>query len=162
MFEIRVICDPADTEPVATALSAAFATGTVRTYPTRDGERARLYVTADHRPAPEPWPAPDEAYALAPSIISEIGWTAHTLATAECFTTLDRDFYLRKAALLDRIALLDEPDDDHGDATAAAEAAALFLLDRDQAQTGTTAPDHAAGYARGYVRQQYARWAKHH
>ncbi|MFH8696737.1 hypothetical protein [Streptomyces chartreusis] len=156
MFEIRVICDPADTERVTATLSGTFATGTVRQYPTRDGERARLYVTADHRPEPGPWPTPDKAYALAPSIISEIGWTARTLAATKCFTALDRDFYLRKAALLDRIALLDEPDELDGDATETAEAAALYLLDKDHA------PAHAAKNPRGYVRQEYAHWAKHH
>ncbi|GGZ10119.1 hypothetical protein [Streptomyces poonensis] len=160
MFEIRVICDPADADRITTALGTAFATGTVRQYPTRDADRHRLYVSADHRPAPAPWPTPDEAYALAPSIVSEIGWTARTLAAAGCFTELDRDFYLRKAAVLDRIALLDEPGDHHGDATEAAVAAALYLLDRDQAQTGNPVSGSAAGYARGYVRQQYAHWAK--
>ncbi|MGW0914607.1 hypothetical protein ACWD1Z_23050 [Streptomyces sp. NPDC002784] len=156
MFEIRIICDPADTDRVTTALSGTFATGTTRTYPTRDGERTRLYITADHHPEPRPWPTPEEAYALAPSIISEIGWTARTLATTECFTEMDRDYYLRKAALLDRIALLDEPDEPHGDATETAEAAALYLLDMDRATT------HAAKNPRGYVRQEYAHWARHH
>lgn len=47
-FEIRAICDPVDTDRVTTALSRAFATGALRQYPTRDGERTRLYVTADH------------------------------------------------------------------------------------------------------------------
>ncbi|MEV6167565.1 hypothetical protein AB0L99_04965 [Streptomyces sp. NPDC051954] len=154
MFEIRVICDPADTDRVTAALSGTFATGNVRTYPTRDGQRTRLYVTADHRPEPGPWPTPEEAYALAPSIISEIGWTARTLATTQCYTEMDRDYYLRKAALLDRIALLDEPDEPDGDTTATAEAAALHLLDMDHA------PTHAANDPRGYVRQEYAHWVK--
>lgn len=56
-----------------------------------------------------PFPTPEQAYADAPSIFDEIGWTVRTLAARECFTKLDREFYLRKAALLDRIALLDEP-----------------------------------------------------
>ncbi|MEV5007165.1 hypothetical protein [Streptomyces sp. NPDC055692] len=151
MFELRVICNPTDTDRVTTVLSGAFATGAVRQYPTRDGERTRLYVTADHRPDPGPWPTPDEAYALAPSIISEIGWTTHTVAAAECFTELERDYYLRKAALLDRIALLDDPDGPHGDATETAEAAALHLLDMDQ--PGVICDPRA------YVRQQYTHWA---
>lgn len=154
MFEIRVICDPADTDRVTTVLSGAFATGDVRTYPTRDGKRTRLYVNADHRSEPGPWPTPEEAYALAPSLTREIGWTAHTLATTECFTKLDRDYYLRKAALLDRIALLDEPAEPYGDATETAEAAAVHLIDMDHA------PAHAARCPRGYVRQQYAHWAE--
>ncbi|GAA2876131.1 hypothetical protein [Streptomyces mexicanus] len=52
MFEIRVICEPDDADRVNAALAAAFATGPARQYPTRDGRRTRLYVTADHR-APE-------------------------------------------------------------------------------------------------------------
>ncbi|MEV6183352.1 hypothetical protein [Streptomyces sp. NPDC052015] len=149
MFEIRVICDPADADRVTTALAAAFTTGDVRRYPTRDGKRARLYLTADNRPAPEDWPTPEQAYASAPSINSEIGWTARFLADAECFTELGREFYLRKAALLDRIALLDDPGHADGDATETAYAAAVFLLDIDQ--PGVICDPRA------YVRQQYAR-----
>ncbi|MCX4907058.1 hypothetical protein [Streptomyces sp. NBC_00878] len=92
-------------------------------------------------------PTPEQAYANAPSILSEIGWTARTLAALECFTALDREFYLRKAALLDRIALLDEPDTP-GDVTDTAVAAAVFLMDIDQ--PGVTCDP------RDYVRQQYA------
>lgn len=99
---------------------------------------------------------PDTAYALAPSMLSEMRWVTNTLATAECFTELERDYYLCKVALLDRIAFLDEPAPPFGDATTAAEAAAVFLLDTDR--------DHLAGHVveradrgpRGYVRQQYA------
>lgn len=94
-----------------------------------------------------PWPTAEQAYADAPSILSEIGWTARTLAALECFTALDRDFYLRKAALLDRIALLDEPDTP-GDVTDTAVAAAVFLMDIDQ--PGVICDP------RVYVRQQYA------
>ncbi|THC52357.1 MULTISPECIES: hypothetical protein [unclassified Streptomyces] len=156
MFEIRVITEPADADRVTAALSAAFETGETRQYLTRDGQRTRLYVTADHRPDPEPYPAPEAAYALAPSILSEMRWVTNTLATAECFTALERDYYLRKATLLDRIALMDEPAAPFGDARTAAEAAAVFLLDTDR--------DHLAGHVveradrdpRGYVRQQYA------
>ncbi|MGW2644616.1 hypothetical protein ACWC2T_06785 [Streptomyces sp. NPDC001393] len=49
VFEIRVICLPDDADRVSQALAAAFATGPARRYPTRDGRRIRLYVTADHR-----------------------------------------------------------------------------------------------------------------
>jgi hypothetical protein len=156
VFEIRIICDPADTDRVTTALNTAFAAGAARTYPTRDGKRARLYVTADHRPAPEPFLAPDAAYALAPSIVSEIGWTARTLATAECFTKLDRDYYLRKAALLDRIALLDESDlFNDGDSRETALAAAVMLLDTDRPHLAPHLAEQAEKDPRGYVRQQY-------
>ncbi|MET7692081.1 hypothetical protein ABZT06_29565 [Streptomyces sp. NPDC005483] len=148
MFEIRAICDPDDTDRVTTALKAAFTTGEVRQYPTRDGKHTRLYLTADHRPTPAHWPTPEQAYATAPGINSEIGWTARFLADTACFTELGREFYLRKAALLDRIALLDEPGT-VGDATQAADAAALYLLDLDQ--PGVICDPRA------YVRQQYAR-----
>ncbi|MEV7145945.1 hypothetical protein AB0O05_05540 [Streptomyces sp. NPDC093084] len=50
VFEIRVICDPDDTDTVTRALANAFRTGTPRAYPTRDGMRTRLYLTADHHP----------------------------------------------------------------------------------------------------------------
>ncbi|WP_435283062.1 hypothetical protein [Streptomyces koelreuteriae] len=148
MFEIRVICDPADTDRVTTALTTAFTTGAVRRRRTRDGARTRLYLTADHLPDPGDWPTPEQAYAKTPSIVSEIGWTARTIATAKCFTELDRDFYLRKAALLDRIALMDEPQDLFSEATETAHAAALNLLDMDQ--PGVICDPRA------YVRQQYA------
>ncbi|MBA2950335.1 hypothetical protein [Streptomyces himalayensis] len=49
MFEIRVICTPDDADRVSTALAAAFDTGPTRQYPTRDGKRIRLCITADHR-----------------------------------------------------------------------------------------------------------------
>ncbi|WP_328544395.1 hypothetical protein [Streptomyces europaeiscabiei] len=101
---------------------------------------------------PEPWPTAEDAYADAPSILSEIGWTARFLAGLKCFTALDREFYLRKAALLDRIALLDEPDDPHGDVTGTAVAAALYLIDTDRADV--------TGDPRGYVRRQYTHWAR--
>lgn len=94
-----------------------------------------------------PWPTAEQAYVDAPSILSEIGWTARTVAARECFTALDREFYLRKAALLDRIALLDKPDAP-GDVTDTAVAAAVFLMDMDQ--PGVICDPRA------YVRQQYA------
>jgi hypothetical protein len=54
VFEIRVICDPDDADRVSQTLAAAFDTGPARQYPTRDGKRTRLYLTADHRPATTP------------------------------------------------------------------------------------------------------------
>ncbi|MFJ9819314.1 hypothetical protein ACIRU3_29465 [Streptomyces sp. NPDC101151] len=152
MFEIRIICDPADTEPIVAALDRTFTTGTVSVYPSRDRKRNRLYARAEHKPTSaepaEDGLTPEQAYADAPSINSEIGWVARTLADAECFTELDREFYLRKAALLDRIALLDEPDVPYGEATKAADAAAVFLLDMDQ-----PGPFYEP---RAYVRREYA------
>ncbi|WP_129306570.1 hypothetical protein [Streptomyces sp. L2] len=152
MFEIRVICDPADRDRVSHALAVAFDTSSARQYPTRDGKRTRLYVTAHHRPEPGPWPTPDEAYALAPSIISEIGWTARTAADRPSYDGQDREFWLRKAALLDRIALSNEADSDASDAVDLATRAAQRLMELDDTAT--------IGDPRHYVRQQYARWAK--
>ncbi|MEU6535873.1 hypothetical protein [Streptomyces sp. NPDC047000] len=147
MFEIRVICDPADTDRVSAALAQAFTVGAVRRHPTRDGERLRLYVTADHHTGP--WPTPEEAYALAPSIVREIGWTADQAASKPFGTALPRDFWLRKAALLDRIALHDVGDDTAEVATEAAER----LMRLDDAAV-ICDPRH-------YVRQQYAHWINH-
>ncbi|MFF7545705.1 hypothetical protein ACFZCU_19065 [Streptomyces canus] len=50
MFEIRIVCEPADTDRVSRVLAAVFDTGPAREYPTRDGKRVRLYFTADHQP----------------------------------------------------------------------------------------------------------------
>ncbi|WP_165289367.1 hypothetical protein [Streptomyces fodineus] len=50
MFEIRVICDPDDADRISRVLAGAFNTSPARQYPTRDGKRTRLYITADHRP----------------------------------------------------------------------------------------------------------------
>ncbi|MFI6659539.1 hypothetical protein ACIBL8_28850 [Streptomyces sp. NPDC050523] len=168
MFEIRIICNPADTDRVTAALSGAVATGTVRTHRTREGRRTRLYLTADHRPEPGPWPAPEDAYALAPSIVREIGWTAQTVADKPFGKDLGREYWLRKAALLDRIALRDGKDGIRGDAAEVATEAALQLVAFDLAGAGDYFgapywPEHPATVAepRGYVRQEYAAWAKH-
>lgn len=152
MFEIRIICEPADKDRVSEALAAAFTTGSARQHPTRDGQRTRLYLTADHRPDPEPWPTPEEAYALAPSIIREIGWTARTAADRPFFDALNREFWLRKAALLDRIALSNEADSGTSDATDLATRAAQRLIELDD-MADVSDP-------RRSVRQQYAHWAK--
>jgi hypothetical protein len=154
VFEIRIICDPGESDRISQALSQAFTTGSPRQHPTRDGKRLRLYVTADHRPEPELWPAPEEAYALAPSIISEIGWTARTAADKPVYNGVDREFWLRKAAVLDRIALCQEADHIPSDAADLAAKAAHRLMDLDDV--------HGSCDPRGYVRQQYSNWAKNH
>ncbi|MFJ8993867.1 hypothetical protein ACIRQH_26175 [Streptomyces sp. NPDC102279] len=152
MFEIRIICDPDDSDRVNAALSAAFTTGPVRQHPARDSNRTHLYLTADHRPEPQLWPAPEGAYTLAPSIISEIGWVARTAADRPLYDGSGREFWLRKAAVLDRIALCDEGDHIPSDADDLATRAAQRLAALDDAA--------AICDARHYVRQQYARWAK--
>ncbi|MEU5302747.1 hypothetical protein ACH4YO_18585 [Streptomyces noursei] len=152
MFEIRVICDPSDTDRVTDALSSAFTTGPVRQHPTRDGQRVRLYIRADHHSHTGPWPDPEEAYATAPSIIREIRWTADQAANRPFGTRLPRDYWLRKAAVLDRIALRAEADNYHPSDTAeVADEAAQRLMDMDDADI-ICDPRH-------YVRQQYAHWA---
>jgi hypothetical protein len=169
VFEIRIICEPDDTDRVTAALSGAFAAGTVRRYPARGSDRVRLYLTADHRPEPGPWPTPEDAYALAPSMVREIGWTAQTAADKPFGTDLGREFWLRKAALLDRIALSNEQDGALGDASEVAAEAARRLIEHDQGGPGDYHgvpcwPEHPATAAdpRGYVRQEYAHWATHH
>jgi hypothetical protein len=47
VFDIRIICDPADADRITAALAAALTTGAPRAYPSRDGMRTRLYLTAD-------------------------------------------------------------------------------------------------------------------
>ncbi|WP_406862510.1 hypothetical protein ABZO31_19490 [Streptomyces sp. HUAS MG47] len=165
MFEIRIICDPADTDRVTAALRSVFMTGAVRKHPTRDGQRTRLYVTADHRPPSETWPTPERAYAKAPSIVSEIGWTASEAVGRPTFALLGREFWLRKAAVLDRIALDDNNASVHTDADEIALTAALRLLDIDRDGDGDYHgapywPEHPRALAdpRGYVRQEYAHW----
>ncbi|WP_329411583.1 hypothetical protein OG802_17460 [Streptomyces sp. NBC_00704] len=145
MFEIRVICDPADSDRVTAALETAFKAGRVTVHPARDGNRVRLYLDADHA---DVWPEPEQAYADAPSIHSEIDWITHALGTAACYTKLERGFYLRKAAVLDRIALADGADYRDDDT---AHIAAKFLVVLDDADADCD--------PRAYVRQQYAHWA---
>ncbi|WP_251052580.1 MULTISPECIES: hypothetical protein [unclassified Streptomyces] len=114
------------------------------------------------------WPTPEAAYALAPSIVREIGWTAQTAADKPFGVPLGREFWLRKAALLDRIALQDEATRFSGDAAQAATEAARCLLGIDHAAglgpggyaNGPYPPDHpdSTHDPRGYVRQEYALW----
>ncbi|MCZ4123199.1 hypothetical protein [Streptomyces sp. H39-S7] len=91
---------------------------------------------------------PGSAYALAPSIIREITWV---FATARNFGRLTdpRQYWLRKAAVFDRIALSGQCV--VTDANAAAEEAAGHLIEHDRA--GTT------DGLREYVRREYARWS---
>ncbi|MFE7948399.1 hypothetical protein [Streptomyces sp. NPDC057426] len=168
MFEIRIICDPSETERVTTALAKSFTTGSVRRAPSRTSDKERLYVTAEHREDAEDWPTAEQAYALAPSIVSEIGWTARAAAEKPFGETLGREFWLRKAALLDRIALDDATASVYTDAPELALNAARKLLDVDRDGDGNYGgtpywPDHpeTLAHPRGYVRQEYALWAKH-
>ncbi|MFF8402170.1 hypothetical protein ACF06P_11135 [Streptomyces sp. NPDC015684] len=140
MFEIRVICDPADTDRVTTALNAAFVTGAVREQPSRDGNRRRLYITADHR-SPSPDVVEHErarnhaAYIGAPDQRTETDWLIAQANTGRC----DPEWWLRRAALADRF---------HTDEQAVYVARALIAL------MGADVTDSP----RDYVRRQYARW----
>ncbi|XXZ49613.1 hypothetical protein AAGT00_14705 [Streptomyces cavourensis] len=114
------------------------------------------------------WPTPEAAYALAPSIVREIGWTARTAVDKPFGVPLGREFWLRKAALLDRIALQDDATGFSGGAAHAATEAARCLLGIDHAAglgpggyaNGPYPPDHpdSTHHPRGYVRQEYALW----
>ncbi|MFF3840779.1 hypothetical protein [Streptomyces sp. NPDC001930] len=105
------------------------------------------------RPAAQDWPTAEQAYAQAPSVISEIGWTARTATERPFGTETSREFWLRKAALLDRIALDGSAADSTHDATELAVEAARRLMDVDDAAV-ICDPRH-------YVRQQYALHASH-
>ncbi|MGQ4514857.1 hypothetical protein [Streptomyces sp. DW26H14] len=150
MFDIRIICDADKSEQALTALSGAFTLTETRQYPARDGNRVRLYTTATPDVAASPWPTPENAYDKAPSIVTEITWvtrTAHDVATDGAN---EREYFLRKAAVFDRIALVDEPTPPRGTATDTAMEAAFTLLDLDQQPTPAD--------PRGYVRRQYQHW----
>ncbi|MEW2082096.1 hypothetical protein [Streptomyces sp. NPDC005283] len=127
--------------------------------------------TADPAPEPQPltWPTPADTYAKAPSIISEIGWTTEGAIGRPTAALLGREFRLRKAAVLDRIALRDEAENFDSDAPEIAAEAARRLLDKDRDGNGNYGgapyrPEHpdAIAHPRGYVRQEYAHWAKNH
>ncbi|MET9416116.1 hypothetical protein ABZY03_18410 [Streptomyces klenkii] len=178
MFDIRIICDSCDVDVITRRLSSAFDISDVsRPYPARGGDRVRLYLRADHSQcvtidrasaaAAQGWPDAETAYKGAPPVLKEmnnvlelslqLGRPGGRTPAAE------REQRLRKAALLDRIAL-DEADafapDVAADAVGAAEAAALALARTDHAQGhGELPKDHVAVASyRGYVRQEYARW----
>ncbi|MFE1551429.1 hypothetical protein [Streptomyces sp. NPDC058718] len=153
MFEIRIICEPADVDRITAALAQTFTTGMARFHTTRSTGQTRLYVTADLQPAAPEWPTPEQAYEGAPSILDEIGWTVRTLADDPLTANAGREFWLRKAALLDRIVL--------GDGTAPAVDAADAAM---QAARQLMDFDDAAVICdpRYYVRQQYARQNTRH
>ncbi|MFF2301954.1 hypothetical protein ACFVVP_05530 [Streptomyces sp. NPDC058128] len=117
------------------------------------GQRINTARNLLTRPAERDWPTAERAYAKAPSTISEIGWIAKAAAERPFGSESTREFWLRKAALLDRIALADEHVDEPGDAAEAADRAARRLMDVDDAAV-ICDPRH-------YVRQQYALQATH-
>ncbi|MCX5226277.1 hypothetical protein [Streptomyces sp. NBC_00233] len=114
------------------------------------GQRINTARNLLTRPAKQDWPTPEQAYAKAPSIVSEIGWTARTATERPFGTEASREFWLRKAALLDRIALDGSTAHFTHDATELAAGAARRLMDVDDAAV-ICDPRH-------YVRQQYTLW----
>ncbi|WP_460067458.1 hypothetical protein [Streptomyces sp. YKOK-I1] len=150
MFEIRVICDPADTDTIVAGLDRTFTTGTVTVYPTRDRKRHRLYVRANHQAADtapsEDWPSASEAYADAPDAREEFDW----LLSEAHAGRRNREWWLRRAAVVDRRSAHLPPDgrlrDEH------AMELAHFLIELDGADV--------TGDPRAYVRRQYVYWAR--
>ncbi|MEV4450010.1 hypothetical protein [Streptomyces mirabilis] len=153
MFEIRIICDPTDTDRIVAALDKTFTAGTVTVCPTRGGKQHRLYVGADHSPtndagnATEDWPTPEAAYANAPSAADEMAWLL-----GHPYGQRGREWWLRRAAVNDRMALGMTPRYTSSEANALDLAHRLIELDN---AAVTCDP-------RTYVRQQYARWANSH
>ncbi len=122
--------------------------------------------------APE-FPAPDLAYADAPGVITEIGWLSEQARSTPIVQEASREYWLRKAALVDRIALarvVTHPQEEALEAAAMASNAAVQLIDYDeQHQESPQRPAAGsirfsdavvcAGY-RAYVRQQYLAWRR--
>lgn len=128
-----------------------------------DSERLTPEVPGD-------FPNPCDAYSGAPSVVREIGWVADQAANARV-REIGREYWLRKAALVDRIALsqLEERGEESAvDATEIADAAALRLIecDEDPARGGhgpgsLRFSDALVGAGRrAYVRQQYLTWRR--
>lgn len=165
MFEIRVICDPSDSDRITAALRGTFETGAIRRLPSAAPGRERLYLKADHLVRPQLWPTPEEAYDGAPSIVREMDWVTSHLANNGVLDPINREFWLRKAAVLDRIALTDRDGHLYGDADDLAREAARRVMVLDHSGDGDYGglpfwPEHPEAIAnpRGYVRQEYATW----
>ncbi|MFJ9378614.1 MazG-like family protein [Streptomyces sp. NPDC101455] len=99
------------------------------------------------------WPTASEAYADAPDISSEIGWTTETSACTPMSQGLDREYFLRKAAVLDRMALAAHHQKSDDIARAANEVGHILMRLDDTALTCDP---------RAYIRRQYALWTTQH
>ncbi|MFI1968227.1 hypothetical protein BLA24_20460 [Streptomyces cinnamoneus] len=179
MFDIRIICDSRDVDAITRRLSGAFDISAMsRPYPARGGDRVRLYITADHSQCvtvdrasaasvAQDWPDAETAYKGAPPVLKEmnnvLGLSLQLGRPGGRTPAAEREQRLRKAALLDRIAL-DEAatyaPDVAANAVEAAEAAALAFARADHEPGCGEQPMGHEGEAsyRGYVRQAYARW----
>ncbi|MEU4968491.1 hypothetical protein [Streptomyces smyrnaeus] len=115
-------------------------------------------------------PPPEVAYANAPRITREMSWVAGAAADREFGVPMGREFWLRKAALLDRIAL--DHVEKHAPEVAAAtvetaEEAAGGLADFDHTHYTTRGPikpllNPSGRSYRPYVRQEYLAWLTAH
>ncbi|WP_329308941.1 hypothetical protein [Streptomyces microflavus] len=169
MFEIRIICETSDRESVVNRLRSQFNIGRVRSSLSLTSGGETLYITAD-LPTAHPWPTPEQAYADAPAVSYELEWARVTLMGPQLSPGLKREYRLRRAAALDRMALglapglgvVATPED--------ATEAATHLMDLDSAAglgpsgyaDGPYAPNHPESTRdpRGYVRQEFAIWHK--
>ncbi|MGW1295089.1 hypothetical protein [Streptomyces sp. NPDC002533] len=169
MFEIRIICEAADREAVVSGLRSEFNIGRVRSSFSLTSGGERLYITAD-LPAANPWPNPEQAYADAPAVSHELEWVRVTVMDPPLHAGINREYRLRRAAVLDRMALGLAPGLGVVATAEDVTEAALHLMDLDSTAglgpsglaDGPYAPDHPESTRdpRGYVRQEYAIWLK--
>ncbi len=109
-------------------------------------------------------PAPNAAYAGAPTIAQEICLIAEASDSHPTDVSTDREFRLRKAALLDRLALQEQARNGAlaaADAEDAANVAAEWLVEYDVAHGGLSRKGRDLVLAedyRDYVRTEYAAW----
>ncbi|MDX3594129.1 hypothetical protein PV749_23710 [Streptomyces sp. ID03-2B] len=167
MFEIRIICETPDRESVVNGLRSQFNIGRVRSSLSRTSGGERLYITAD-LPAANPFPTPEQAYANAPGVDYELEVTREILTDTPLSPHLNRQYWLRRAAALDRMALGLAPA--HEATPEAALDAAINLMDLDSTAglgpsgyaNGPYHPDHpeSTRNPRGYTRQEFAIWHK--
>ncbi|MFD8730510.1 hypothetical protein [Streptomyces sp. NPDC059611] len=167
MFEIRIICETPDRESVVNGLRSQFNIGRVRSSLSLTSGGERLYITAD-LPAAKPWPTSEQAYADAPGVGYELEVTREILMDTPLSPNLNREYWLRRAAALDRMALGLAPG--HEATPGALIEAAINLMDLDSAAglgpsgyaDGPYHPDHPESIRdpRGYVRQEFAIWHK--
>lgn len=167
MFEIRIICETLDRESVVNGLRSQFNIGHVRSSCSLTSGGERLYITAN-LPAPNPWPTPEQAYADAPGVDYELEVTREILTDTPLSPNINREYWLRHAAALDRMALGLAPG--HDATPEAARDAAINLMDLDSTAglgpsgyaNGTYHPDHpeSTRNPRGYIRQEFAIWHK--
>lgn len=114
-----------------------------------------------------------EAYADAPRMLAEMNWVIEQTVARPYGTDLGREFRLRKAALLDRIALQEsEPCSAKvaAEADAVAEKAAHWFAEYDQERglgpadgEGWRIPPDSSEWGRSrrpYVRQEYVLWRR--